>query len=242
MSSPSHKADLTRGPDEADISARLNWLRAGVLGANDGIVSIAALLVGVAAATTNISTILTAAIAGVAAGALSMAVGEYVSVSSQRDAEEAQLARERTWHTARPEWELEQLVRLNIETGMSEETARKASVEQTAKDPIGIHARMHLSVDPESLTSPIHAGVASFFAFTVGGIAPLLTILLLPVHLKIPLTFVAVLIALAATGYTSAHVAYSPYLKAMIRNVIGGASAMAITWGIGLLVGGAVTV
>lgn len=237
MASPTHKADLTRGPDEADISARLNWLRAGVLGANDGIVSIAALLVGVAAATTDRTVIFTAAMAGLAAGALSMAVGEFVSVSSQRDAEEAQLARERTWHRARPVWELEQLVRLNMETGMSEETARAASIEQTAKDPIGIHARMHLSVDPDSLTSPIHAGVASFFAFTLGGIAPLLTILLLPAHLRIPLTFVAVLFALAATGYTSAHVAYSPYLKAIIRNVIGGGAAMAITYGIGLIVG-----
>ena len=237
MSSPTHKPDLKRGPDEIDISARLNWLRAGVLGANDGIVSIAALLVGVAAATTDRTVIFTAAMAGVAAGALSMAVGEFVSVSSQRDAEEAQLARERTWHTARPAWELEQLVRLNIATGMSEETARKASVEQTAKDPIGIHARMHLSVDPDGLTSPIHAGVASFIAFMLGGIAPLLTILLPPPGMRIPLTFIMVLIALAATGYTSAHVAYSPALKAITRNVIGGASAMIITYGIGLLVG-----
>ncbi len=237
MSSPTHKADITRGPDEADISARLNWLRAGVLGANDGIVSIAALLVGVAAATTDRTVIFTAAMAGVAAGALSMAVGEYVSVSSQRDAEEAQIAREKIWHKARPAWELEQLVRLNMETGMSEETARKAAVEQTAKDPIGIHARMHLSVDPDELTSPIHAGIASFLAFTLGGIAPLLTILLLPVHLRIPLTFVAVIIALGITGYVSARVAYSPYLRAIIRNMIGGASAMAITYGIGLIVG-----
>jgi VIT1/CCC1 family predicted Fe2+/Mn2+ transporter len=237
MSSPTHKPDLTRGPDEVDISARLNWLRAGVLGANDGIVSIAALLVGVAAATTDRTVIFTAAMAGVAAGALSMAVGEFVSVSSQRDAEEAQLARERTWHTARPAWELEQLVRLNIKTGMSEETARKASVEQTAKDPIGIHARMHLAVDPDGLTSPIHAGVASFIAFMLGGVAPLLTILLPPPGMRIPLTFIMVLFALAATGYTSAHVAYSPYLKAITRNVIGGASAMIITYGIGLLVG-----
>lgn len=237
MSSPTHKADLTRGPDEASISARLNWLRAGVLGANDGIVSIAALLVGVAAATTDRPVIFTAAMAGVAAGALSMGVGEYVSVSSQRDAEEAQLARERIWHKARPAWELEQLVRLNMETGMSEETARLAAVEQTAKDPIGIHARMHLSVDPDELTNPIHAGIASLIAFTLGGIAPLLTILLSPAGLRIPLTFVAVLIALGITGYASARVAYSPYVKAIVRNMLGGAAAMAITYGIGLMVG-----
>ena len=122
-----------------------------MLGANDGIVSIAALLVGVAAATTDLPTIFTAAMAGIAAGALSMGVGEYVSVSSQRDAEEAQIARERIWQKARPAWELEQLVRLNMDTGMSEATARAAAVEQTAKDPIAIHARMHLGVDPDEL-------------------------------------------------------------------------------------------
>lgn len=236
-SSPTHKPDFKRGPDEADISSRLNWLRAGVLGANDGIVSIAALLVGVGAATTEHSVIFTAAMAGIAAGALSMGVGEFVSVSSQRDAEEAQLARERVWHKARPAWELEQLVRLNMETGMSEATARAASIEQTAKDPLAIHARMHLSVDPDELTKPVHAGVASLIAFTLGGIAPLLTTLLPPAHMRIPLTFLAVLVALAATGYASASVAHSPYLKAIVRNVSGGAAAMAITYGIGLLVG-----
>ncbi len=238
-SSPTHKADFKRGPDEADISARLNWLRAGVLGANDGIVSIAALLVGVAAATTEHSVIFTAAMAGIAAGALSMGVGEYVSVSSQRDAEEAQLARERIWHKARPAWELEQLVRLNMETGMSEPTARAAAIEQTAKDPLAIHARMHLNVDPDELTKPVHAGVASLIAFTLGGIAPLLTTLLLPANMRIPLTFVAVIIALAATGYASARVAHSPYIKAVVRNVLGGTAAMIITYGIGLLVGAA---
>lgn len=237
MSSPTHKADFKRGPDEADISSRLNWLRAGVLGANDGIVSIAALLVGVAAATTDLPTIFTAAMAGIAAGALSMGVGEYVSVSSQRDAEEAQIARERVWQRARPAWELEQLVRLNMETGMSETTARSAAIEQTAKDPIAIHARMHLGVDPDELTKPMHAGIASLIAFTIGGIGPLLTTLLPPAHLRIPLTFIMVLFALAATGYASASVAHSPFIKAIVRNVTGGAAAMVITYGIGLLVG-----
>jgi len=237
MASPTHLADFTRGPDEADISSRPNWLRAGVLGANDGIVSIAALLVGVAAATTEHSVIFTAAMAGIAAGALSMGVGEYVSVSSQRDAEEAQLARERIWQKARPAWELEQLIRLNMDTGMSEETARMAATEQTAKDSLSIHARMHLGIDPDELTKPTHAGIASFIAFTLGGIAPLLTTLLPPAHLRIPLTFVAVLVALAITGYTSARVAHSPHLKAVVRNVLGGAAAMAVTYGIGLVVG-----
>ncbi|MCB2412505.1 VIT family protein [Demequina sp. TTPB684] len=237
MAKSTHKADLFRGPDEADISARLNWLRAGVLGANDGIVSIAALLVGVAAATTDAKVIFTAAMAGIAAGALSMGVGEYVSVSSQRDAEDAQLARERIWQKARPAWELEQLVRLNMETGMSEATARQAAMEQHEHDPLTIHAKMHLGIDPDELTNPLAAGIASLIAFTVGGIAPLLTILLLPDHLRVPLTFVAVLVALAGTGYASARIGYAPATRAVLRNITGGAAAMAITYGIGLLVG-----
>lgn len=237
MAKSTHKADLFRGPDEVDLSSRLNWLRAGVLGANDGIVSIAALLVGVAAATTDANVIFTAAMAGIAAGALSMGVGEYVSVSSQRDAENAQLARERIWQKARPAWELEQLVRLNMETGMSEETARKAAREQHDHDPLTIHAKMHLGIDPDELTNPIAAGIASLIAFTIGGIAPLTTILLLPDNLRIPLTFVAVIAALAGTGYASARVGYAPVPRAMLRNMTGGTIAMAITYGIGLLVG-----
>ncbi len=237
MTSPSHLADLKRGPDEADISGRLNWLRAGVLGANDGIVSTAALLVGVAAATADAGVIVTTAIAGIAAGALSMGVGEYVSVSAQRDAERAQIARERIWQKARPQWELEQLVRLNIETGMSEATARAAATEQMAKDPLAIHAKMHLGIDVEELTNPWTAGLASLVAFTVGGLVPLATMLLSPPEWRIGATFVGVLLALTISGISSARLAHSPYLRALARNVVGGAVAMAITFGIGSLIG-----
>ncbi len=148
MARNEHLADPFRGPDEATISARLNWLRAGVLGANDGIVSMAALLVGVAAADPGRGAILTAGIAGIAAGALSMGVGEFVSVSSQRDAEEAQIAREKVWQHARPSGSCEQLVRLNMGTGMSESVARAAAIEQMEHDALGIHARMHLGHRP----------------------------------------------------------------------------------------------
>lgn len=233
MDSPTHRADLFHGPDEDDISSRLNWLRAGVLGVNDGIVSIAALLVGVAAATTDAKVIATAAFAGISAGALSMGVGEYVSVSSQRDAEEAQLAREAIWQKARPAWELEQLVRLNMETGMSEETARTAAREQHDHDPLTIHAKMHLGIDPDDLTNPWAAGIASFLAFTLGGMAPLLTMLLAGPTLRIPLTFITVVVALAVVGALSARIAHSPYIRSIIRNSIGGAVAMAVTYGIG---------
>lgn len=237
MDSSTHRPNIFTGPDEDGINGRLNWLRAGVLGANDGIVSIAAMLVGVAAATTELSVIITAAIAGIVAGALSMGVGEFVSVSAQRDAEEAVLARERIWHKARPKWELEQLVRLNVDTGMSEDTARKAATEQMAKDPVGIHARMHLGIDPDDLTNPWSAGIASIIAFTVGGITPLLTTTLPPAAARIPLTFGMVILALALTGYLSARIARSPARRAVWRNICGGSLAMAITYGIGLLVG-----
>lgn len=222
------------------MNSRLNWLRAGVLGANDGIVSIAAMLVGVAAATTDLKVIIITAVAGIVAGALSMGVGEFVSVSAQRDAEEALLDRERVWQRARPQWELEQLVRLNMDTGMSEATARAAAQEQMAKDPLDIHARMHLGIDPDELTNPWAAGVASIIAFTVGGLTPLLTTTLPPASLRIPLTFVLVIIALAITGYISAMVAKSPRTKAVLRNMAGGTVAMVITYGIGTLVGTAV--
>src|SRR5690606_35620309 len=122
------------------------------------------LLVGVAAANPADETILTAGFAGIAAGALSMGIGEYVSVSSQRDAERAQLKREAKWHRDRPEWELEQLVRLNVETGMTEATARQAANEQHEKDPLSIHAKMHLGIDPNDIVNPWHAGIASFIA------------------------------------------------------------------------------
>jgi len=229
------------GPEEeGDVSGRLNWVRAGVLGANDGIVSIAALVVGVAAATTDDTVIATAGLAGLAAGALSMGVGEYVSVSSQRDAEQAQLARERVWQEARPEWEHEQLVRLNMDTGMSEDVARAAATQQMEHDALGIHARMHLGVDPDELTNPWSAGAASLVAFTVGGLGPLLTILWGPLEWRVGLTFAAVLGALALTGWLSARLARSPRPRAIARNMIGGAVAMVITYGIGALVGVAV--
>jgi len=228
------------------ITRRLNVLRASVLGANDGVVSIAALVVGVAAATdaaTTIATdaattIATAGFAGLAAGALSMAAGEYVSVSSQRDAEDAQLARERVWHVERPEWEFEQLVRLNMETGMSEKVARTAAKEQTAHDPLGAHAKQHLGIsDPDFLTSPVQAGIASLFAFSMGGTIPILTILLTPASVRIPITFAVAIVCVAGTGWAASKMAHSSKWRAMIRNVIGGIVALAVTYGIGALVG-----
>jgi vacuolar iron transporter family protein len=223
--------------EEERSARRNNVLRAGVLGANDGIVSIAALVVGVAAANPTHGVIATAGFAGMAAGALSMAVGEYVSVHSQRDAEVSQLERERGWHLERPEWEMEQLVRLHMDTGMSEKVARLAAKEQTSHDPLGAHARAHLGIDPYELVSPAHAGVSSLIAFTIGGTAPILSILLAPAGIRIPLTFFVVLLALGTTGAISAKIAESPYPRAIFRNLIGGSIALAVTYGIGALVG-----
>jgi VIT1/CCC1 family predicted Fe2+/Mn2+ transporter len=231
---------------DRQITRRLNALRAAVLGANDGVVSIAALVIGVAGAVaasgvTESTQIATAGFAGLAAGALSMAAGEYVSVSSQRDAEDAQLARERRWHIERPEWELQQLVELNMETGMSEKVARLAAEEQTAHDPVAAHARLHLGIsDPEELTSPVQAAIASLVAFTLGGTIPILTILLAGPSLRIPLTFTVAIACLVGTGAAAARIAHSPKLRAMIRNVVGGSLALAVTYGIGHLVGTAV--
>jgi VIT1/CCC1 family predicted Fe2+/Mn2+ transporter len=220
----------------------INKVRASVLGANDGVVSIAALVIGVAAAPTMAAQqIAIAGFAGLAAGALSMAAGEFVSVSSQRDTEDAQLARERKWHEERPEWELEQLVKLNISTGMSEKVARLAAHEQTKHDPIAAHARMHLGItDTEVLTRPIQASMASLVAFTVGGTIPILTILLFSPALRIPLTFAIAIACVAGTGAASASIVRAPRKRAMLRNVIGGILALSITYGIGTLVGFAV--
>jgi VIT1/CCC1 family predicted Fe2+/Mn2+ transporter len=226
--------------EEENLSSRLNWLRAGVLGANDGVVSVAALLVGVAAANPPQGIIATAGIAGIAAGALSMGIGEYVSVSSQRDAERAQLKREQLWQETRPDWELEQLVRLNMETGMSEDTARRAATEQHDHDPVAIHAKMHLGIDPDDIVNPWSAGIASLIAFTTGGLFPLLTMLLAPDAARIVATFGIVIVALAATGFISARLGRSKRRIGVLRNVVGGTLAMVITYGIGTLVGTAV--
>jgi len=237
MSNITSPENHATGPNESAISSRMNSLRAGVLGANDGIVSMAALLVGVAAASPSNGALLTAGVAGLSAGALSMGIGEYVSVSSQRDAERAQIERETKWQEIRPEWELEQLVELNMRTGMSQDVARMAASEQMKHDALAIHALMHLGINPHEFTNPWAAGIASLVAFTAGGIIPTVTILLLPDAWAIGATFVAVILALAITGLTSARVAHSSKRTALVRNVLGGSLAMLITYGIGALLG-----
>ncbi len=224
-------------PHRGGIAQRLNWLRAGVLGANDGIVSVAAIVVGVAGATSETGPILTAGVAGLVGGAISMALGEYVSVSSQSDSERALIAKERQELREMPEEELEELASLYRERGLSEATAHQVAVELTAHDALAAHLSVELNIDEDDVVSPWHAAAASAAAFTIGAILPMLAILLPPPEWRIPVTFVAVLIALAITGAISAQIGGSSRSRAILRVVIGGALALAATYGVGALLG-----
>jgi VIT1/CCC1 family predicted Fe2+/Mn2+ transporter len=230
---PTHIGEAHSG----GVGQRLNWLRAGVLGANDGIVSVASLVVGVAGATTDTPALLIAGVAGLVGGAISMALGEYVSVSSQRDSERALIAKETRELREMPDEELAELTELYRARGLTDATARQVAVELTAHDALAAHLEVELHIDQEDLVSPWQAALSSAVAFTLGALLPLLTILLLPPALKIPLTFVAVLVALALTGTVSAHLGGSGKVRATVRLVIGGALALAATWAIGTLLG-----
>ena len=227
----------THNEPHTDISSKLNWLRASVLGANDGIVSIAALVVGVAGASDSAFFILTAGIAGVLAGAISMAVGEYVSVSSQRDSERALLAKEK-WELANvPEKELEELTMLYQAKGLSRPTAEIVARELTAHNAFSAHVDIELNINPNNLTNPWHAALASGASFTAGAILPMLAITLPPASLRIPVCFIAVVIALAITGTLSARAGGANKTRATTRVVIGGLLAMIITFAVGKLFG-----
>jgi len=211
-----------------------------VLGANDGIVSTAGLVVGVAGATTERGPLLTAGLAGLVAGAVSMALGEYVSVSSQRDTERTLLAKERRELEEDPDAELEELADLYVAKGLSARTARIVAKELTAKDAFSAHVDIELGIDPNALTSPSQAAISSAVSFTFGALLPVLAIVLPPAAVRVPITFIAVLIALAITGSVSATVGGSGRRMAVRRIVLGGALAMIITYAVGRLVGIAV--
>ena len=216
---------------------RLNWLRAAVLGANDGIVSTAGVVMGVAGATTDHAAILIAGIAALTAGALSMAAGEYVSVSTQRDSEKAMLALEAEELERMPETEQRELARMWREKGLSRATADRVAAELTAHDALRAHAEIEFGIDPDELTNPWHAAWASMVAFTVGGLIPLLVIGFTPQAARVAVTVVVVAAALGLAGWVSARLAISPRTPAVIRNVTGGLLAMGVTYLIGALVG-----
>lgn len=224
-------------PHNDSIAARLNWLRAGVLGANDGIVSVAATVVGVAGVTNDVTPILVAGAAAVVGGAVSMALGEYVSVSSQSDSQRALIEKEREELRDDPEGELEELAAIYHAKGLTEATARTVARELTDHDALGAHLEAELNIGQGQVANAWHAALASAIAFTVGAVLPLLAILLPPAELRIPLTFAAVVIALGITGSISANIGGSSKRKATLRLVLGGALAMAFTYGVGLLLG-----
>ena len=217
----------------------LNWLRAAVLGANDGIVSVAALIVGVAGASDSAVFILTAGVAGLLAGALSMAIGEYVSVSTQRDTERALLAKESYELAHEPEEELEELTALYEAKGISRATAEAVARELTAHDALSAHADVELHIDPRNLVNPWHAAFASGASFIAGALIPLAAMTLSPASFRVLATYVAVLAALIITGILSARAGDSESKTATIRVVAGGTLAMAITFGVGRLFGSA---
>ncbi len=242
MSSNTASGGLDLGPHDNEphdggIGARLNWLRAGVLGANDGIVSTAGMVVGVAGATSDRTAILVAGVAGLVAGAMSMAAGEYVSVSTQRDSERALLRKEERELREEPEEELAELAGIYAGKGLEEELALEVARQLTAHDALGAHAEAELGIDPNDLTSAWHAAWASMIAFTMGALLPLLTIILFPATVRVGVTFTAVVMALAVTGAVSARLGYAPQRPAVLRNVAGGAFAMIVTFLIGSLLG-----
>ncbi|HLH58395.1 MAG TPA: VIT family protein [Streptosporangiaceae bacterium] len=230
-------------PDEPHGGAsasKLNWLRAGVLGANDGIVSVAGIVVGVAGATTSRGPIFTAGLAGLVAGAVSMALGEYVSVSSQRDSETALLAQERRELAETPTQEFAELTALYQAKGLSEQTARQVATELTAHDALAAHLDAELHIDPDDLANPVQAAAASAASFVSGALLPMVAILLPPAGWRVPVTIVAVLIALGVAGAVSARIGGSDVRRAVLRVVIGGAIGLGFTYGIGHLFGTAI--
>jgi VIT1/CCC1 family predicted Fe2+/Mn2+ transporter len=227
-------------PHVGSVSSKLNRLRAGVLGANDGIVSTAGIVVGVAAATVERAPIVTAGIAGLAAGAVSMALGEYVSVSTQRDTEQALLSKERRELRDDAAPELNELVALYESRGLSAATARTVAEELTDHDAFAAHAEVELGIDPQDLTNPWQAALSSALSFAVGALLPLIAILAPPTAWRMPVTVVAVLLCLVLTGAVSAGLGGAPKGRAVVRNVVGGGLALAITYAIGHMVGAAI--
>ena len=230
----------TKEEHTKSLGDQLNWLRAGVLGANDGLVSTAGIVVGVAGATSTVSTIFTAGLAGLVAGSLSMAGGEYVSVSTQRDTEQAAVALEKWELENLPEQELDELTQIYEARGISPELARQVAEEVTARDALRAHSELELNIDPDALTSPWHAAGASFLAFAVGGVIPAAAILVPIDTWNVVICVVAVLIGLVITGYVSARLGKAEAKPAVLRNVVVGSLTMAITWIVGRITGGVV--
>jgi len=225
---------------ERHLSHRAGWLRAGVLGANDGITSVASLVLGVAAASDTHSAAVTAGVAGLVGGALSMAAGEFVSVSSQRDTEKADIARETHELETVPDRELEELVSIYEAKGLRPELAREVAVELSAgstDDRLRVHMAEELGITDATLARPGQAALVSAVSFAVGAALPVLAIALLPDGIRIAATVLVALVTLTAMGYLGARLGGAPPVRAMVRMLVGGGAAMALTMLIGHLFG-----
>ena len=231
------KLPTIRRHSEVHRVARIGWLRAAVLGANDGIVSTASLIVGVAAASATSSSVLVAGVAGLVAGAMSMAAGEYVSVSSQSDTEQADLARERAELLDQPAIEHEELTQIYIRRGVEQDLAMKVADQLTAKDALGAHAQEELGITDMTTARPIQAALTSAATFSVGAAMPLMMVVIAPPSTMIPVVVIASLAFLAMLGGIGARAGGANLIKAMIRVTFWGALAMGLTAVIGKLVG-----
>jgi vacuolar iron transporter family protein len=222
---------------ERHLVTRIGWLRAAVLGANDGIVSTASLIVGVAAASPARSDVLIAGVAGLVAGAMSMAAGEYVSVSSQSDTEQADLARERAELKSQPKAELQELSQIYVKRGVHPDVALKVAEQLTAKDALGAHARDELGISEITTAQPVQAALTSAATFAIGAAMPLLMVIVSPLNLMIPMVSAASLAFLALLGAIGARAGGANVLRATVRVTFWGALALALTAGIGKLFG-----
>lgn len=225
---------------ESHLVARIGWLRAAVLGANDGIVSTASLILGVAASGADRPALLVAATAGLVAGAMSMAAGEYVSVSSQADTEAADLGRERDELATDPQMELKELAAIYVGRGVDPETADKVATQMMARDAIGAHARDELNITEVTTARPVVAALASAATFTAGALLPLVLAASLPMAWMVAGEAIGSILFLALLGALGARAGGAPVLRPVLRVVFWGALAMALTAGIGSLVGTAV--
>jgi len=222
---------------EVHRSGRAGWLRAAVLGSDDAIVSTASLMIGVAASSAGKGAILVAGIAGLVAGAMSMAAGEYVSVSSQRDAEQADIAREKRELAGQPQAELEELASIYVKRGLELDLARKVAEQLSARDRLGAHLRDELGIDPAALARPLQAAWISAASFALFATVPIIALLIAPAPLRIPVIATLSLASLTALGAVGGRLGGAPLGRAALRVTLGGALAMAVTAAIGRLLG-----
>lgn len=228
---------MARTHIEYHFVSRIGWLRAAILGANDGLLSTASLIVGVAAASSSASGILVAGIAGLVAGSALMAAGEYVSVSSQHDTEQADLAREKAELESNPEAELQELANIYIKRGLSKDVAHTVARQLMAKNPLGTHAQDELGITKEMIARPIQAAFTSALTFAMGAALPLLVVIISPGNQLVYAVAIATLIFLGILGAIGERIGGSDLLKGTLRVMFWGALALALTAGIGAIVG-----